>query len=158
MYKAAAIATIASVAIASKSDFPSFDSLHANCALSATFADDCSTVFANIESTVKSFSAGGPSKGLYAIKEEGSGDYVWTTRTTPVSKYVDDIIFEVVSGSNGGCTVNGKSKSESLSYYDYSTNYCNMWNVYNTVGGASKLTPTECSWQPDDATVTCAKY
>ncbi len=157
MFKAAAIATLATVAMSAKSDYPSFDALHANCGMQVSFTTDCDTTYKSIDSTARSFSPG-PSTGLYAVKEETSGDYVWVTRTTPVQKYVDDIMFEVVSTTDGGCTVNAKSRSESLSYYDYDTNYCNMWNVFNTIGGFSGLTTNNCSWVPDVAATTCAKY
>ena len=71
--------------------------------------------------------------GQYAIWDVTEMQTMWLTRTTPVQKYVDDISFEFNGDPDNfqapGCTVNGKSRSQTLSYYDYNTNYCNMWNL-----------------------------
>jgi hypothetical protein len=55
------------------------------------------------------------------------------TRTTPVKKYVDDIAFEF-SQTGADCLVKARSRSQTLSYYDYATNYCNMWNPLKYTG------------------------
>lgn len=49
-----------------------------------------------MESTIKKFTPEPDAKGTYAIKESSPNNYIWATRTTPVKKYVDDIIFEYV--------------------------------------------------------------
>ncbi|CDW82094.1 UNKNOWN [Stylonychia lemnae] len=157
MNKLIVLAALLSVNLASKNDFPSFDALHANCALKVTYkGQTCDTVLPKIESVIKSFTPEPESKGLYAIKEDGS-DYVWSTRTTPTHHYVDDIIFET-DASNGDCVVESKSRSESLSYYDYETNYCNMWAVHNVVGGFTDVTPSDCKFIPTDPVTRCAVY
>ena len=66
--------------------------------------------------------------------EEAENDYLWVTRETPSAHYIDDIIFEFID-NEGGCQLNSKSRSQSNSYFDYDTNYCNMWTVMNGVGG-----------------------
>ena len=155
--KFAAIALVAA-AQASESQFPSFDSLHAHCSLTTTFNDSCHNTFAALDDTVVSFTD--PASGIYAMKEVASDHYVWVTRTTPVKKYVDDIIFEV-SGDGSSCTVTSKSRSQTLSYYDYDTNYCNMYNVFRNSGvtfDSPKL--GDCKWVPEaaDLEATCNKY
>ena len=122
--KFVALASLASVASAG---FPSFDSFHAHCQLTTTFSDSCSNVYAALDNTSKTFTD--PAGGLYAVKQEVPNSSVWVTRTTPVKHYVDDILFSV-SGSGSSCTVVGKSRSQSMSYYDYDTNFCNIYNVF----------------------------
>ena len=142
-------------AVSAKS-FPGFSSLHAHCELSLTINASCADTYAAFDGKLKSFTD--PAGGDYAIVQESAGSSVWVTRTTPVKHYVDDIIFEV-SGTGATCNVVAKSQSQSLSYYDYDTNYCNMYNVFRNSGltfGA--ITPSECKWVPDDAATTCNKY
>ena len=80
-----------------------------------------------------------PAGGIYTIKEKNDGDeyqegqYIWSTRQTKNKKYTDDQMFEF-NVDKQGCQVKGHSRSQSLSYYDYSVNYCNLWNVYNALG------------------------
>ena len=47
-----------------------------------------------------------------------------------------------------GCTVKARSVSSNLGYWDEEANYCNMWNVFNTVYGFDKATVSvsECKW------------
>ena len=91
---------------------------------------------------------------------------------------MDDILFDFVSSSDdftkGSCTVKAKSRSQTLSYYDYNTNYCNMWNVLaqvpakypqvadQSVAPADWLTQAlvteDCKWAPEDPKKTCAVY
>ena len=121
---------LVAAAAASKSQFPSFDTFHANCQMTHTIAQDCGNVYPILDSALKN-GFKDPAGGDYALKEDGLNDYVWVTRTTPVKHYVDDIIFELSSVS-GGCAVNMRSRSETLSVYDYSTNYCNRWEGKTT--------------------------
>ena len=112
--------------------FPAFDALHANCQLETVVNTDCQTAMTQVESTITSFKAGGPSKGLYTMKDksfmsshgEDYHSYIWANRSTPVKHYTDDIIFGF-KGTGATCTIGSKSRSQSLSYLDYGTNYCN---------------------------------
>lgn len=45
------------------------------------------------------------------------------------SNYVDKFTFTYTDVEGKGCLVTGCSVAQSTSYYDYSTNYCNMHNV-----------------------------
>ena len=160
MYKSIILAAVALVASVSADirDFPSFDSFHANCALQATYGgQQCSDVYSSMKSVLVSWEQGDPGKGLYAIKEEKDNTYFWTTRTTPVHKYVDDIAFEFTQ-TQDGCQVKSRSRSQSLSYYDYSTNYCNMWNPIKSAGSFQNLQVSECKFPAEDPTTTCNIY
>ena len=147
----------AGVANAAKSDFPSFDSFHANCQMSHLIAQDCQNVYPVIDSSLKN-GFKDPAGGDYQLKEDSLDDYVWVTRTTPVHKYVDDVLFEFTSDPKG-CMVNMKSKSEPLSYYDYATNYCNMYNVIRETFQVpfGDVTVSNCKFPAPDL-ATCDKY
>ena len=73
--------------------FPAEDHFHAGCVTTTEVQDNCATVFAHIEGTVKKFKTGGPANGLYDIVSEVDNKNVWVTRTTPTKHYVDDIQF-----------------------------------------------------------------
>ena len=156
--KFAIAATLAAAVSAKATDFPKFDSFHANCGMDVTFKGvSCGAIWTSIDATVRGWSNGGPSSGLYAVFEESKSSYVWSTRTTPVAHYVDDQIFELTP-TTAGCAVSSRSRSQSLSQYDYSTNYCNMWNVFEAVGGYSNLSINHCQYHPSDPVATCAVY
>ena len=77
-----------------------------------------------------------------------------------MKQYVDDIMF-TVSGTGDACTIQTKSRSETLSYYDYDTNYCNQYNMFRYSGltfAAPKL--DSCKWAPAAADIdtTCNTY
>ena len=156
MYKS--LALFAAGTQASLSDFPSFSSLHAHCELKASFAQSCADLYSSVEQAISSDADGGPSKGLYAIKETGSNEYIWATRTTPVKHYQDNIVFQF-SGTGTACQIDARSQSESLSYYDYDTNYCNMWNIFNQANSTfTGLSDSHCNFPAKNPTTTCAKY
>lgn len=151
-------ATVAAVATASASDFPKNDSFHAYCQMSVTYTNTlCMQLYWHIDYEILTWMTGGPSGGLYAVYESHPVDYIWSTRTTPINKYIDDQIF-VLTQDGDNCNVAAKSRSRTNSYYDYDTNYCNMWNVLNSVAQFENLTTSECQWVPEDAVATCAIY
>ena len=151
-------AALVGAALAAQSDFPNLDSLHANCVMTATFEASCADTYSALKSTVDTF-VPGPSGGEYAWKEGADNQYLWVTRTTPVKHYVDDILM-AVSGDGSSCTVASKSRSETLSYYDYDTNFCNQWNVWNKTGVKFSYKLDSCKWAPtaEELADTCAKY
>ena len=50
--------------------FPAEDHFHAGCLTTTEVQDNCATVFAHIDKTVKKFSDGGPAQGIYKIVSE----------------------------------------------------------------------------------------
>ena len=66
--------------------------------------------------------------------------------------------FEGTNDDVGGCVIVGHSRSESVSYYDYSVNFCNLWNVYNGVGKPFTFDVGTCGYPADDPVTTCARY
>ena len=152
-------ALLAAVAAASKSDFPHDDAFHADCHVSATFDGvSCDSLYALIDNEVRTWTTEtSPAQGSYALKEEANDDYIWSTRLTKNGKYTDDQLFEFTT-TNAGCTIAGHSRSQSMSYYDYSVNFCNLWNVYNGTGNAFTYSVGKCGYPADDPKTTCATY
>ena len=157
--KSFALASLAALVSADASDFPSDDSRHAYCHVNATFDGlSCDSLYALMDNEIRRWdsSTTSPSGGVYSIYEEGVDSYIWSTRLTRDGNYVDDQLFQL-SATASGCYVEGHSKSESFSYYDYSVNFCNLWNVYNGVGNFSYKIGA-CPFPADDPVTTCARY
>ena len=57
-----------------------------------------------------------------------------------------------------GCTVAGHSRSQNLSYFDHSTNFCNVWNVFNQTWAPFDLTTGKCSFPAADPQTTCYNW
>merc|ERR1719150_39904 len=49
---------------------------------------------------------------------------------TPTHHYVDDVKFSEWKQSGNDVVVDAYSKSEPNSYYDYDTNFCNIFNLF----------------------------
>ena len=155
-------ATLAALAIASKSSFPHDDAFHADCHLTAEFDGmSCDSLYALVDNEIRSWdsSTKSPAAGVYGLKEEANNDYIWSTRKTKNEKYTDDQLFEFTATASG-CQVSGHSRSQSMSYYDYSVNYCNLWNVYNGITTSTPFTVStgKCGYPAEDPKTTCATY
>ena len=148
--------------------FPKFDALHAHCAMTIQFKQtSCREAYNNMKEAVEMWQPEPKAGGMYAVWDATEEESIWATRTTPTKHYVDDILFDYFGNTENfndpGCRVEAKSRSQSLSYYDYSTNYCNMWNVFNTVKEMAnvEVTTSDCKFKPatlEEAATTCAKY
>ena len=158
--KSFALAVLATLAAASKSNFPRDDAFHARCHVTAQFDGmTCDQLYTAVDKEIRAWNSDqtSPSGGVYTLKEEAGSDYIWSTRLTLNKKYTDDQLFEF-SASNGGCQITGRSRSQSMSYLDNDVNFCNQWNVYNQVGSDFTYTVGKCSGKPSDPATTCARY
>ena len=146
------------------SAFPSFDSFHAHCQIEVTIDKSCDDTLKALSTYVKSGKDEASPPGSYSMSQEDS-TMVWATRTTANNKYTDDVMWaKVGDGSANTCTIQAKSKSKSLSYYDYSVNFCNMYNPLRAATGAAftgdivnDVKVSKCSY-PATATSTCDRY
>ena len=149
----------ASVAFAAKSKFPRDDAFHADCHVNAQFdGATCDDLFAKVDAEIKAWGSEStsPAGGEYSLKEETAVDYIWSTRLTLNKKYTDDQLFEFTE-NNQGCAVMGRSRSQSMSVLDNSVNFCNLWNVYNGIGGFT-YSVGNCAAAASDPVTTCARY
>mmetsp|Transcript_43318 Transcript_43318/g.135664 ORF Transcript_43318/g.135664 Transcript_43318/m.135664 type:complete len:158 (+) Transcript_43318:244-717(+) len=59
-----------------------------------------------------------------------SMDRMEAERRTGDGKYLDKMVFHFTETFNGGCEVKGCSQSQVFSLMDFSTNFCNLHNLY----------------------------
>ena len=160
--KTFACAALAAISMASKSGFPKDDAFHADCHVSAVFQASCDQVYKTMDANIRSYDSDttSPSQGVYTLKEESSNDYIWSTRLTKNKQYTDDQLFEMTQGDGDSCSVAGHSRSQSMSVYDYSVNFCNLWNIYNSLGikYTYSVPKRQCAYPADDPVSTCAVY
>ena len=70
--------------------------------------------------------------GEFKLKAHSDDDYVWGYRlgeSSHYGHYIDDFIFETDHESDEECTINAKSRRQSLSWNDEFSNHCNMYNI-----------------------------
>ena len=102
------------------------------------------------------------SPGTYQLLSTTAGSYTSGSRTTANGQYTDkfDFKYSVHLGGNstglrgrvtGGCRIDACSQSQSTSYYDYSTNYCNMYNLFCATKDGCKIVNTDLTWSEDSA-------
>ena len=155
-----AYATLAAVALGAASDFPKDDSFHADCHVNANINGfSCDNLYALIDNEIRSWDSAttSPAGGVYQMYEEQNDVYIWSKRLTRDEKYTDDQLFEFTDTPNG-CAIAGHSRSESMSVYDYSVNFCNLWNVYNGLDIPFTYSVGDCGYPADDPVTTCARY
>ena len=155
--KSVAIAALLGLASA----FPSFDSFHAHCQIEATIdGSNCADTLQALSDYVKSGKDEATPAGIYTHVAEDS-TMVQATRKTANGKYTDDVMWSTVgAGTDTSCTINAKSRSQSLSYYDYSVNFCNMYNpLRGTVfkGAITDIKVSNCKF-PASKDETCDRY
>lgn len=128
------------------------NALHAHCQLNWNFADvQCSTllqIFANqfrhccLDSSIKADYTN------YTLVSLDTQNLVVQGHITFNDGYIDDQTITLTqSGAN--CTAVACSVSESLSYYDYSANYCDSHNLARGIGYTFTETISECKFHPD---------
>ena len=160
--KTFACAALAAISVADQADFPRDDAFHADCHVNAVFQASCDQVYSKMDTNIRSYDTDttSPSQGVYTLKEESQNDYIWSTRLTKNKQYTDDQLFNFTQSDSNVCTVVGHSRSQSMSVYDYSVNFCNLWNVYNGLGikFTYSIPKKQCAYPADDPASTCAVY
>eukprot|EP00347_Sterkiella_histriomuscorum_P000592 403375253 len=140
-------------------DFPESDLYHVGCKLITQFdLISCTEVYDRMFTMIKAFGNEDPQKGHYQVRENVDQSYIWVNRTSEKHDMVDDTLFEFKQ-TQQGCKVRGRSVAQSVSFYDFETNYCNIWNVmYFAEGPRFKIVEDEdCQWKPKDPTTHCVR-
>ena len=150
--------TAALLGLATVQAFPSFDSFHAHCQTEMQVDAPCNKVIDDLNKWVAAGKDVANPPGHYSAKQS-TDKLVWAERKTANGKYVDDVQWETTAGTATSCTISGKSKSQSLSYYDYNVNFCNMYNpirdLYKT--DIATVKNSNCRYPAKDAK-TCDRY
>jgi hypothetical protein len=128
--------------------------IHASMKVTVKAAAGCSDVQAEIQS--RASGAGGwadpHNSGIYSVLQSDNG-VIQTQRTTnPATSvggqlYTDKQTF-VLSDADGGCQIEGCSESQGTSVGDFSTNYCDLRNLF--CGSADGCTPVSKDFTHDE--------
>jgi hypothetical protein len=138
----------------------SASAIHAKCEMGVQFSNSCDEVRAEIVGRIQSPTWTDPHNGGTYSLVSSNASYVSGTRLTGDKKYTDKFDF-IFSASGTSCKVEACSESQVFSMIDYSTNYCNLHDLYcsstdgcPTVGKELSYTETysSCS-QHDDVCV-----
>mmetsp|Transcript_10909 Transcript_10909/g.16631 ORF Transcript_10909/g.16631 Transcript_10909/m.16631 type:complete len:162 (-) Transcript_10909:130-615(-) len=111
---------------------PASDSMvHAGCEMEVQFDNSCSDVqneiLARINGQYSSWHDP-HNNGTYTLQSQTDQQFEMS-RLTGDEKYTDKIIF-TFEDSGSGCSVGACSESQVFSIGDFSTNYCNMHDLY----------------------------
>merc|ERR1711924_425641 len=132
--------------------------VHAKTQLAVSFQNSCADVMKEVKLRVDSQASGAwvdPHNGgklgvaKYTI-ESSTATSIHMHHLTGNGKYTDELIF-TFSGSGNTCSVTACSESQVTSVLDFSTNYCNLHDLYcsdnecnaDNLKGHTKLTYTE---------------
>lgn len=104
--------------------------VHAKCQLAVSFPASCAAVSAEVQARVAG--EGGwkdpHNNGRYSLLSMAGGD-MELKRVTGNGQYTDRITF-VLAAEGAGCRLEACSESQVTSVLDFSTNYCNIRDLY----------------------------
>ena len=150
---------LSALVASAQAGFPSFDSFHAHCQIDYTVDASCADTYALFDSSLNGFQDPASPQGTYSLKSKSPSSEIWNTRVTANGKYTDDVRFNF-NGSGDSCAIKAQSQSKSLSYYDYSVNFCNMFNVMRSTYPdlqISQVSSSKCGYPASDI-ATCDRY
>eukprot|EP00545_Synedropsis_sp_CCMP1620_P012707 CAMPEP_0119029422 /NCGR_PEP_ID=MMETSP1176-20130426/40511_1 /TAXON_ID=265551 /ORGANISM="Synedropsis recta cf, Strain CCMP1620" /LENGTH=155 /DNA_ID=CAMNT_0006985763 /DNA_START=1148 /DNA_END=1615 /DNA_ORIENTATION=- len=104
--------------------------VHASCEMTVTFDQSCEKVKNEVEARANSSNWVDPhNKGTYTL-EIASGTRVAISRLSGDGLYTDKMALEFADTDSNGCIVSACSASQVTSVLDFSTNFCNLYNLY----------------------------
>merc|ERR1719375_626842 len=127
------MAAAAVVGVASAMQCPGSDAWgpHASMQVTVTASASCDTVKAEMLARISG--QGGwvdpHNHGTYTLLGS-TGTEVHVKRLTGDGKYTDKQDFTLTDGPSGSCKITGCSESQGTSVADFSTNYCDIRNLY----------------------------
>jgi len=130
--------------------------IHAKTEMTVTFQDSCADVQSVIKARISGSTSGAwtdpHNKGHYALKSSSDSSMALqhiTSGKNHGGPYTDEILLTFTSSGSAGCSVDACSESQVTSVLDFSTNFCNIHDLYctdagcNPIAGANKLAYTE---------------
>lgn len=123
--------------------------VHARCKLTVHFRDSCKVVEPFMQARLDASHDCKSNPGTYR------GSLQDGTRTTGDGKYTDRFraIFTPVAG--GGCAMTACSESQVTSVIDYSTNFCNLYNLYGNSSSPLAFTESYDACMQHDVNKCC---
>eukprot|EP00940_MAST-03C_sp_MAST-3C-sp2_P002953 g2953.t1 len=124
---------------------------HAKTKLEVTFGNSCADVRSVIQGRAEGTANGQwvdpHNKGTYTV-ESSSDSQMALQRETGNKKYTDKMLFTFTDNGDSSCSVVACSESQVTSVKDFSTNFCNLHDLYcmdagcNAIAGATQLSVT----------------
>lgn len=147
------------VALASAVKCPGSASLvHASCIVEATAGASCADVSAELLARIGGQFASWHdphNNGTYAVVSRSEGEILLTrtsgSKSVGGKQYTDKILF-TFSDDEGSCSVTGCSESQVFSVADFSTNYCNIRNLY--CGSEDGCSPVKHDFSAEETSVS----
>lgn len=138
------------VASASNSTCPGSPSAtHAKCEVSLAFESACETVSTEILDRIRGRDGwvDPHNAGTYDVTSSTSSRIDGERVTADGHAYVDRFTFTFdPSAGDGGCAVSACSESQSPSVLDYSTNYCNLKDLYCNVADGCRIVHSDLAY------------
>eukprot|EP00039_Didymoeca_costata_P018126 m.332219 g.332219 ORF g.332219 m.332219 type:complete len:180 (-) comp16899_c0_seq1:22-561(-) len=132
--------------------------LHAHCQLSVTVNTSCAAFALEASARMRGLNNWtDPHNGGTYSQVSANATYVQGSRlTNSQPQYKDDFDFMLTNSTPNTCTVTACSESEAYSYLDYSTNYCNLHNLY--CGKAAGCTPVLYDFTSTETIKECLQH
>ena len=129
---------------------------NAKCKMSIDFKEPCHIVQSEINLRLTSESFVDPHNGGKYSQISSQEGAVKGSRLTANGKWTDLLDFSFISTNEGStCTVTACSESQVFSILDFSTNYCNLRNLYcNSSDGCS---PVQYDLTYEESYVSCGQ-
>mmetsp|Transcript_25988 Transcript_25988/g.35881 ORF Transcript_25988/g.35881 Transcript_25988/m.35881 type:complete len:412 (+) Transcript_25988:145-1380(+) len=116
--------------------------IHAKCSLSVVFQTSCDQVRTEMMGRMSSHFTGWQDPhngGQYSITSADSAfQVIQGEHITGNGRYTDKLKFKLEETKDGQCTLHGCSESQVFSVLDFSTNFCNLYNLYCNSGDGCK--------------------
>jgi hypothetical protein len=106
----------------------SSSTVHAKCKMEVSFTNSCEEVMTEMTSRVNSDWVDPHNAGVYSLSNT-TETYLAGQRVTGDKKYTDLFDFKFTT-TDSGCKVEACSESQTFSIKDFSTNYCNLHDLY----------------------------
>ena len=106
-------------------------SVHAKCELTVRFDQPCDKVMHEMLARITGSSqwVDPHNQGTYAM-ESASDTRIEVSHVTGNKLYTDKMAIEFEASANKSCTIKACSASQDTYVFDYSTNFCNLRNLY----------------------------
>lgn len=104
--------------------------MHAKCQMKVTFTNKCEDVIAEMTARVSSSTWVDPHNGGTYFISNTTETFLAGQRITGDEKYTDLFDFSFTSDGIDGCLVEACSESQVMSIKDFSTNFCNLHDLY----------------------------
>jgi hypothetical protein len=111
--------------------------MHAVCEMEVAFEDSCESVREEILARIHKQNSewhDPHNNGTYSLQYSDEFEFE-VSRRTGDGRYTDKMILTFLDQSDGGCNIDACSKSQVLSLLDFSTNYCNIHDLYCSENG-----------------------